>query len=166
MMHSIYIEPSLNNKLLDFKISLVKYGSEIRKALKLHVQHTFFISNLNKDLARLFVMTEGIKAIVINNDFPMDNIKEEHEKSKKSLMHFRSSYSKLEKNRFFKNSNTRKLSNNTLTNFYTIEYKLRTKAYAIYDNSADQDLLKYASSLSLSSLNLAEDDALSTERCS
>lgn len=156
MLQSNYIEADLVSNLLDFKILITSRISEIRRAFNLQIKHTLFVANINRDLNKIFVRSEGIKSLIANPNVEITNLKLVHSISKKSLFHFRNSYARLEKNKFFKNSTTRKLSDSTLSNFYTIEYKLRTRAYADTETSDDKEVLDFASSVSLGSNNLYE----------
>jgi len=122
-----------------------------KKLLSARYWKTRIVVKLNKILGEIYVISEGLKVVV--KDFDKEKAAQEHNKAKKVLLNYRSLISKLEKVDFFKNQETKTISENTLSNFYSIEAHIRMLAFS--DKPVipeDESLTEFASRLSLGSL--------------
>lgn len=156
MLQLAQIQPNLFNNHFDFKIHTLSRISKIIKALHLRIKITRLIAGLNNDLSKLFIVTEGLKSAIDNKKLAGDLLSS-HEEYKQRLFSFRKTFAFLERVKFFRNNTTRKLCDEILANYYSIEYKLRIAAYPSKESSIDdEELLEFASSLSLNSIDLID----------
>jgi hypothetical protein len=153
MSQPVYLDYRLFDNYFDLKVIIWSRISKIIRSFNLHIELTHVIFRINRDLNTLFLITEGVKAIINDKKIEGDTVKI-HSKYKKALFAFRHTITILENVNFFRNPTTRKLCNNILDNYYTIEYQLRKIAYPETNNNQteDQELLEFASSISLGSL--------------
>jgi hypothetical protein len=156
-----HIQPNILTKLFDLKVyalssitNIVRSNTLFRTVAK-HITHTGFVLGVNKDLTKIFLITEGLKSVINSPEYDKFFAKADHQYSKNSLLNYRQSFARLEKSRFFKNGTTRRLSNSVLDNLYKLEYELRKIAFDDQHSVTPEDskLRQFASELSLSSLN-------------
>lgn len=145
-----HFDPFYSNRLLDFKLKFLTFASFTRKILIIRNFKTGLFTSLNKDLGKIYMMTEGLLNIVAQ--FDNSQAKEEHILATKSLKKFVKIYASLESANFFSSTETKSLAEKILSNLYSAEFILRNNAYEDVEiDEKDKKLQEYASSISINS---------------
>lgn len=144
------IENSFSSKLLGLGISTLGFFSFFKRKLNLKNLRTGLINSLSKRVKDIYVISEGLKQVVLDTDASNNNISEAYPHAKKALEKYKRLYSSVEKRNFFGQKEMQDLSESTLANFYKIESHLRQIAYSDMNVPEDKELTEFASTLSIS----------------
>ena len=149
-----HINNSYYNRTSVILISIIGGISAIITFFRISSFKTGIVTKVNKyinrKLARTYYLSEGLLKTLNEKGVPAEDIKEAYSSSEKTLVTFRQIYLTLEKTKFFNNTDTKQLSENTLNNLYEIESKLRVSAFYNATVPEDKKLTEIAAQLSLS----------------
>lgn len=153
MTHSNYhIDFFFSKRVLNFTVYLLAFISWPFQKLNLRTGViVFFKRNITKKLNSIYIISEGLKAIVKN--FDADKATQEYDFAKNLLFMYRDLYSKCNNVKFLYSGEIKELCDNTLSNFYDIESHLRRTGFAGITTNDDGHLLDFSSQLSLNSLH-------------
>jgi hypothetical protein len=146
-----HIDDSFSTKVLKFTLIALSIGAALKKIIKIKNWKIFAIAHLNKQLNKIYIITEGFKTI--SEKAKKEEALKEYDRAQNALEKYRYFFEQLEKHNFFSHRKTRLIAENTLCNFYAIEANLRNVAFSDVTVPEDRELLEFASNLSMSSLS-------------
>lgn len=150
LSNKYHLDPFYSNRLLNLKLKILNVLSIVKKTLSIRYSKTGLFESINKDLGKIYLMTEGLLKVVV--EFDKSQAKEEHILAIKALKRFTKIYSILASANFFGSSETNSLADSILANLYSAEFILRNTAYEdIEIDPHDKELQEFASSVSINS---------------
>lgn len=145
-----YIADVKPNRLFSSAVHIFSTIPPLFKWLSRKYWKTGIIVKLNKELSELYLITEGQKNKIL--ELTKEDSLETYKKAEHNLNSYRKLYTLLEKVDFLNNPDTKEIAENTLSNFYFVESRIRMIAFS--DSPAipeDKSLIEFSSNLSLGS---------------
>ena len=147
-----HINPYFNYRNSRFFVTVAAVGLLVKKLIHLKISKTGIVARINRDLRdynnRLQFYKQEIEGI------NSAEAKVEYRRIAKLLNDYRKFYFVLEKYNFFRYNQTELISEEVLTNLYSIEAVIKHKAFInVSKNPEDKELTEFASRISMSSIS-------------